>query len=252
MKKNLFRLFALIVMASMFFGCKDSDNTPQDDPSKTIVTERDDCYDDGISYDGSIAILSKSHVDNIDEAAALRFLAGVTTEVTDNTVAAIVEGNPTDFVFDIGFLLDNGGAVFFYEPKASELKELVNHEYNILPLDEETIDAYDFDKIAVFGMTLDGDVYTCRKSEVEALEYPVRSQVEIVLVDDGDERDGGSAGGEAVFAVAYGTDGDAGVGIAGKAVRHHVVHLGIHHSTAELSQIHINLVACCYSTCVIC
>lgn len=170
MKKNLFRLFALIVMASMFFGCKDSDNTPQGDPSKTIVTERDDCYDDGISYDGSIAILSKSHVDNIDEAAALRFLAGVTTEVTDNTVAAIVEGNPTDFVFDIGYLLDNGGAVFFYEPKASELKELVNHEYNILPLDEETIDAYDFDKIAVFGMTLDGNVYTCSRSEVEALE----------------------------------------------------------------------------------
>lgn len=174
MKKNLFRLFALIVMASLFFGCKDSDNTPQDgqehDPAKTKVTERDHYYDDGISYDGSVAILSKSHVDNIDEAAALRFLAGVTTEVTDNTAAVIVEGNPTDFILQIGYALDNGAAVFFYEPKASELKEFVNHKYNILPLDEETIDAYDFDKIAIFGMTLDGDVYTCSKSEAEALE----------------------------------------------------------------------------------
>lgn len=169
MKKKIFGLFALLVMASMFYGCSDNDIDDRDH-SKTQIVEIESYFDDGISYDGSIAILSKSPEADVEEAAALRFLGGVTSEVNDNTTAVIVEGNPTDFILDIDDVLDRGGVLFIYEPKANDLKEFVNHEYNILPFDEEFIDALELDGVALIGVTLDGDIYTCTKHEMEALE----------------------------------------------------------------------------------
>lgn len=189
MKKKLFSLFSFAMIAIIFCGCSDKNKVDSDD-IPTIV-ERENDYDDGITYNGSIAILSDSPSDpEIDTAAALRFLGGVTSEVTDETVAAIVEGNPTKFVYDINELLYRGGVVFFYEPKEAQMIEWLNHEDNIFEASPEYFKIFNLDKLELFGLTKDGAVYSYEKSEGdidanEMVEEGEGSDCDIQILDKG-------------------------------------------------------------------
>lgn len=186
MKKNLFFLFAIAMVLTLVFSCKSSEDEEGRGDKKEIVVKETPYFDDGILYNGSIAILTNTPVEDVYEAALLRFIGGVTSEVTENTSAVIVEGNPTDFVYEINEVLDRDGAVFFYSPKKEEIKQWADHEDNLMELSPELIDEYDFDKIALIGLTLDGSVYTYRKGELEALEA-TESEVEPSQIEDTDE-----------------------------------------------------------------
>lgn len=188
MKKKLFSLFAFAMVASMFCGCSDKSGIEKDvDP---VIVERPNDCDDGITYDGSIAILSESaHIEDVDEAAALRFLGGITTEVTDKTDAVFVEGNPTNFVYDINEVLDRGGAVFFWEPKESEIIEWATHVDNLIQMPAEHVKSLDLSKVSILGLAKDGSIYTYEKCDMEAHDGEIQevdgSTADIEIVDKG-------------------------------------------------------------------
>lgn len=182
MNKRIF-LFVVLLLTGIFCSC---DKIEKKRPSKSIVVERESCFDDGIAYDGYIAILGGNNEDVI-EAATLRFLKGITTEVTRNTRAVIVLGNPSDFFYDINEVLANDGVVFIYEPKVAEIKKWVGNEDSLLLLSEDSIDDYNLEDIALLGVTMDGSVYTYEKSHVEALEAELVPEEPV----DGPNYDGG-------------------------------------------------------------
>lgn len=161
--KKRFLLLAAIVLACTFGSCKKN-------PTKEVKTiEQESWYDDGIAYEGSIAILGVHEAD-LDKAAALRFLGGITTEVSENTAAVLVVGNPSDFFYDINEVLANDGIAFIWEPKKDEIKKWIDNDDSLLLLGDETVDAYNWDEIALFGVTRDGSVYACHKLDMKALE----------------------------------------------------------------------------------
>ncbi|MBP9998347.1 MAG: hypothetical protein KBS67_03805, partial [Bacteroidales bacterium] len=100
----------------------------------------------------------------------LRFLGGITTEVTEKTAAVLVVGNPSDFFYDINEVLANDGFAFIWEPKKEEIRQWFHNGDSLLLLGDETVEAYDWDEIALFGVTRDGSVYACHKLDMEALE----------------------------------------------------------------------------------
>lgn len=156
-------LFAAILLAGIFCGCDKN-------PTKEVRdVELESYYDDGITYDGSIAILG-AHEADMDKAAALRFLGGITTEVTENTAAVLVLGNPSDYFYDINEVLANDGFAFIWEPKKDEIKKWIDNDDSLLLLGDETVDAYNWDEIALFGVTRDGSVYACHRLDMEALD----------------------------------------------------------------------------------
>lgn len=169
MKKFLINLFAFATVITLFCGCKANEIDGRD-PSKKEVVVNDSYNGDGNSHKGSIAILSDAPSENVNEAAALRFLGGITTDVTENTVTVLVDGNPANYVYEINEVLDRGGAVFLYDPQKEEVKEWADDEDNLMYMSPEFIDEYEFDKVALFGFTMDGSIYTYEKADVESLE----------------------------------------------------------------------------------
>lgn len=161
--KKIFLLLTAIVLACTLGGCKKN-------PIKEVRdVELESYYDDGIAYDGAIAILGAYEKD-LEKAALLRFLGGITTEITDNTAVVLVMGNPSDFFYDINEVLANDGFAFIWDPKKDEMKKWFDNEDSLLLLGDETVDAYNWDEIALFGVTRDGSVYSCHKLDMKALE----------------------------------------------------------------------------------
>lgn len=171
MRKNYLLVLATIFTCLLFAGCKkDSTTTEEYDPSKATIKERDYKYDDGIMCDEGIAILGAPGDCDIEEAAALRFLGGIETDVTDNTYLAIIAGDPNDYLYEGNEVLERGGIIFVLYPQTDQMKKWLADVDNLVPYGPSLADIIDLDNTGLLGFTSDGSLFHYDITETKALE----------------------------------------------------------------------------------